>query len=40
VLPALVEEDGYDSDAAAVAECQHPRDDIGGESLWGYLVGK
>jgi hypothetical protein len=33
VLSAMVEEDGYDSDAAAVAECQHPRDDIGGESL-------
>ncbi len=32
VLSAIVEEDGYDSDAAAVAECQHPRDDIG-ESL-------
>jgi len=32
VLSAMVEEDGYDSDAAAVAECQHPGDDIG-ESL-------
>jgi hypothetical protein len=39
VLSAMVEEDGYDSDMAAVAECQHPWDDIGGESL-GYLVGK
>jgi len=26
-LSAMVEEDGYDSDAAAVAECQHPQDD-------------
>jgi hypothetical protein len=39
VLLAMVEEDGYDSGAAALAECQHPQDDIGGESL-GYLVGK
>jgi hypothetical protein len=39
VLSAMVEEDSYDSDVAAVAECYHPREDIGGESL-GYLVGK
>ena len=38
VLSAMVEEDGYDSGAAALAECQHPQDDIG-ESR-GYLVGK
>jgi hypothetical protein len=38
VLSAMVEEDGYDSDAAAVAECQDPRDDIG--ASLGYLVGK
>ncbi len=38
-LTAMVEEDGYDSDAAAVAECQHHWDDIGAESL-GYLFGK
>ena len=38
-LSALIEEDGYDSDAAAVAECQHHWDDIGAESL-GYLAGK
>ncbi len=38
-LSAMVEEDGYDSDAAAVAECQHHWDDIGAESL-GYLFGK
>ena len=36
---AMVEEDGYDSDALAVAECQHHWDDIGAESL-GYLSGK
>ena len=29
VLSAMVEEDGYDSGAAALAECQHPQDDIG-----------
>jgi hypothetical protein len=39
VLSAMVEEDSYDSDVAAVAECHHPREDIGGESL-GYPVGK
>ncbi len=38
-LSAMVREDGYDSDAAAVAECQHHWDDIGAESL-GYLFGK
>ncbi len=38
-LSAMVEDDGYDSDAAAVAECQHHWDDIGAESL-GYLFGK
>ena len=38
-LTAMVEEDGYDSDALAVAECQHHWDDIGAESL-GYLSGK
>ncbi len=38
-LAAMVDEDGYDSDAAAVAECQHHWDDIGAESL-GYLFGK
>ena len=38
-LSAMVAEDGYDSDAAAVAECQHHWDDIGAESL-GYLFGK
>ncbi len=38
-LAVMVEEDGYDSDAAAVAECQHHWDDIGAESL-GYLFGK
>ena len=38
-LSAMVEEDGYDSDAAAVAECQHHWDDIGAESL-GYLFEK
>ncbi len=38
-LSAMVEEDGYDSDAAAVAECHHHWDDIGAESL-GYLFGK
>jgi len=38
-LSAMVREDGYDSDAAAVAECQHRWDDIGAESL-GYLFGK
>ena len=36
---AMVEEDGYDSDALAVAERQHHWDDIGAESL-GYLSGK
>jgi hypothetical protein len=39
VLSAMVDEDGYDSGAAALAECQHPQDDIGGESR-GHLVGK
>jgi hypothetical protein len=38
-LSAMVREDSYDSDAAAVAECQHHWDDIGAESL-GYLFGK
>jgi hypothetical protein len=38
-LMAMVEEDGYDSDTLAVAECQHHWDDIGAESL-GYLCGK
>ena len=35
---ATVEEDGYDSDAAAVAECQH----LGTISAkaWGAWVGK
>jgi hypothetical protein len=38
VLSAMVEEDGYDSDAAAVAECQH----LGTISAkaWGVSVGK
>jgi hypothetical protein len=38
VLTAMVEEDGYDSDAAAVAECQH----LGTISAkaWGAWVGK
>ena len=37
-LSAMVEEDGYDSDAAAVAECQH----LGTISAkaWGAWVGK
>ncbi len=37
-LSTMVQEDGYDSDAAAVAECQHHWEDIGAESL-GYLSG-
>ena len=37
-LMAMVE-DGYDSDALAVAECQHHWHDIGAESL-GYLRGR
>ena len=38
VLTAMVEEDGYDSDAAAVAECQH----LGTISAkaWGAWGGK
>ena len=38
VLTAMVEEDGHDSDAAAVAECQH----LGTISAkaWGVWVGK
>jgi hypothetical protein len=37
VLTAMVEEDGYDGDAAAVAECQH----LGTISAkaWGAWVG-
>jgi len=38
-LMAMGEEDGYDSAALAVAECQHHWDDNGAESL-GYLSGK
>ena len=38
-LTAMVREDEYDSDAAAVAECQHRWDEIGADSL-GYLFGK
>ena len=38
-LSDMVDEDGYDSDAAALSECQHNWDDIGAESF-GYLFRK
>jgi acyl-CoA reductase-like NAD-dependent aldehyde dehydrogenase len=36
-LTAMVQEDKYDKDAVAVAECRQHWEDIGAESL-GYLV--